>query len=99
LQSLLPQLERFGKKTAIVAFGKQGSKKWSYAKLARQTGDVAGSPQLAVQALGDLGQQQAEPLAYFDVFWVAAVLGAGLVFLVLLMKRSVAEKGAHVGAE
>jgi DHA2 family multidrug resistance protein len=38
-------------------------------------------------------------MAYFDVFWVAAVLAAALVFLVLLMKRSVAEKGAHMGAE
>jgi len=38
-------------------------------------------------------------LAYFDVFWVAAVVGVALVLLVLLMKRSVAEKGAHIGAE
>jgi DHA2 family multidrug resistance protein len=52
-----------------------------------------------VQALENLRQQQAESLAYFDVFWVAAVLGVALVFLVLFMKRSVAEKGAHVGAE
>jgi DHA2 family multidrug resistance protein len=52
-----------------------------------------------VQALENLRQQQAESLAYFDVFWVAAVLGVALAFLVLLMKRSVAEKGAHVGAE
>jgi hypothetical protein len=33
------------------------------------------------------------------VFRVAAVPGLGLVFLVLRMKRSVAAKGAHVGAE
>ena len=39
------------------------------------------------------------PLPYFDVFWVAAVLGVALAFLVLLMKRSVAKKGAHVGLE
>jgi DHA2 family multidrug resistance protein len=38
-------------------------------------------------------------LAYFDVFFVAAVLALALVPLVLLMKRSVAEKGAHIGAE
>jgi DHA2 family multidrug resistance protein len=38
-------------------------------------------------------------LAYFDVFWLCAVLGVLMIFLVLLMKRSVAEKGAHVGAE
>jgi hypothetical protein len=30
--------------------------------------------------------------AYFDVFWVAAVASLVLVFLVFLMKRSVAEK-------
>jgi DHA2 family multidrug resistance protein len=65
----------------------------------QQTGDPAGSQQRAVQALENLRQQQAESLAYFDVFWVAAVLGVALAFLVLLMKRSVAEKGAHVGAE
>jgi DHA2 family multidrug resistance protein len=65
----------------------------------QHTGDAAGSQQRAVQVLENLRQQQAESLAYFDVFWVAAVLGVALAFLVLLMKRSVAEKGAHVGAE
>jgi DHA2 family multidrug resistance protein len=65
----------------------------------QQTGDPVGSQQMAVQALEDLRQQQAAALAYFDVFWVCGVLGVALVFLVLLMKRSVAEKGAHVGAE
>jgi DHA2 family multidrug resistance protein len=64
-----------------------------------ETGDPAASQQMAVQALENLRQQQAESLAYFDVFWLAAVLGVALTFLVLLMKRSVAEKGAHVGAE
>jgi len=38
-------------------------------------------------------------LAYFDVFWSAAVIAVLLVFLVLLMRSSVAEKGAHLGAE
>jgi DHA2 family multidrug resistance protein len=65
----------------------------------RQTGDPAGSRQMTVQALADLRQQQAASLAYFDVFWVCAALGVALVVLVLLMRRSVAEKGAHVGAE
>jgi MFS transporter, DHA2 family, multidrug resistance protein len=65
----------------------------------QQTGDAPGSQQMAVQALDNLRQQQASSLAYFDVFWVAAVLGAALVVLVLFMKRSVAEKGAHVAAE
>ncbi len=51
------------------------------------------------QALENLRQEQASSLAYFDVFWMCAALGVGLVVLVLLMKRSVAEKGAHIGAE
>ena len=63
------------------------------------TGDPAHSQQRSVNVLDNLRQQQAASLAYFDVFWVCAVLGVLLVFLVLLMKRSVAEKGAHVGAE
>jgi DHA2 family multidrug resistance protein len=54
---------------------------------------------LTWQALENLHQQQARSLAYFDVFWLCAVLGLALMVLVLLMKRSVAEKGAHVGAE
>jgi DHA2 family multidrug resistance protein len=62
-------------------------------------GDPAGSQQMTVQALDNLVQQQASALAYFDVFWLCAVLGVGLVVLVPFMKRSVAEKGAHVGAE
>jgi DHA2 family multidrug resistance protein len=65
----------------------------------QQTGDAPGSQQLAIQALADLRQQQAASLAYFDVFFLCAALGVGLTLLVLLMKRSVAEKGAHVGAE
>ncbi|MGA2703252.1 MAG: DHA2 family efflux MFS transporter permease subunit [Isosphaeraceae bacterium] len=65
----------------------------------QQTGDAAGAQQMALQTLADLRHQQAASMAYFDVFWVAAVLAAALVFLVLLMKRSVAEKGAHMGAE
>jgi DHA2 family multidrug resistance protein len=65
----------------------------------RQTGDPAGSQQRSIQVLADLRQQQAASLAYFDVFWLCAALGVTLVFLVPLMKRSVAEKGAHAGAE
>jgi DHA2 family multidrug resistance protein len=58
----------------------------------QQTSDPAGSQQMALQALADLRQQQAVSFAFFDVFWVAAVVSLGLVFLVFLMKRSVAEK-------
>jgi MFS transporter, DHA2 family, multidrug resistance protein len=62
-------------------------------------GDPARSFQSTVQKLSDLRQQQAASLAYFDVFWVAAVLAIVLVPLVLLMKRSAAEKGEHIGGE
>jgi DHA2 family multidrug resistance protein len=65
----------------------------------QQTGDRAASQQMTLQALADLRQQQAASLAYFDDFWLFAVLALGLVFLVLFMKRSVAEKGEHIGAE
>jgi len=44
-------------------------------------------------------QQQASALAYFDVFWLLAVVTLLLMPVVLLMKRSVAEKGAHIGHE
>jgi DHA2 family multidrug resistance protein len=65
----------------------------------QKTGDAAASDKMALQALENLRQQQAEALAYFDVFWVSAVVGASLVVLVLFMKQSVAEKGAHIAAE
>jgi DHA2 family multidrug resistance protein len=65
----------------------------------QHTGDPARSQLDSVQILADLRQQQAASLAYFDVFFLCAALGVCLTFLVLLMKRSVAEKGAHVGGE
>jgi DHA2 family multidrug resistance protein len=64
----------------------------------QQTGDPVVSQQLAMQSLADLVQQQTVSFAFFDVFWVAAVASLGLVFLVLLMKRSVAEKSPKQGA-
>lgn len=63
------------------------------------TGDPAASAQMATQALADLREQQATSLAYFDTFWLFGVLSVCLIPLVLFMKRSVAEKGEHVGAE
>jgi MFS transporter, DHA2 family, multidrug resistance protein len=69
------------------------------AQFLQQTGDPVAAQQLAWQALENLRQQQASALAYFDVFFLAAVLTLVLVPLVLLMKRSVAEKGARIGAE
>jgi MFS transporter, DHA2 family, multidrug resistance protein len=65
----------------------------------QRTGDPARSQQMTLQSLGDLREQQAASLAYFDVFWLFAVLSLGLVLLVLLMKRSVAEKGELIGGE
>jgi DHA2 family multidrug resistance protein len=65
----------------------------------QQTGDPSAAQQLAWQALENLRQQQASSLAYFDVFLLLAVVMLALLPVVLLMKRSVAEKGAHVGHE
>jgi MFS transporter, DHA2 family, multidrug resistance protein len=65
----------------------------------QHTGDPAGSQQMTWQAIEDLRQQQASSLAYFDDFWLFAVLAVALLCLIPLMKRSVAEKGEHVGAE
>jgi DHA2 family multidrug resistance protein len=79
---------------AVNSFGEQAR-----AFFYQQTGDAAGSQPMAVQALENLRQQQAGSLAYFDVFWLCAALGVTLVVLVLLMKRSVTEKSALIGAE
>jgi MFS transporter, DHA2 family, multidrug resistance protein len=65
----------------------------------QQNGDPAASQQLAVQQLENLRQQQASSLAYFDVFWMAAVLTFVVTFAVLFMKRSVAEKSSHAASE
>jgi DHA2 family multidrug resistance protein len=65
----------------------------------QQTGDPVGAQQMAMQSLADLRDQQALALSYFDCFLIFAVVSVILAFLVLLMKRSVAEKGAHVAAE
>lgn len=63
------------------------------------TGDATRSLRLSLQSLDDLRQQQAASLAFFDVFFVFAVLSLALVLLVFLMKRSVAEKGELIGGE
>jgi DHA2 family multidrug resistance protein len=59
----------------------------------QQTGDSAGSQQLALQMLADLRQQQTASFAFLDVFWVAAATSLVLVLLVLLMKPSAAKHG------
>ncbi len=65
----------------------------------QQTGDPVAAHQMALQTLDNLRQQQSAALAYFDSFFAFGVLAAALTILVLLMKRSVPEKGAHVAAE
>ncbi|MBV9533156.1 MAG: hypothetical protein JO283_19340 [Bradyrhizobium sp.] len=65
----------------------------------QQTGDAVAAQQLAEQALENLRQQQASSLAYFDVFFLLSVATLVPILAVLLMKRSVAEKGAHIGSE
>ncbi len=62
-------------------------------------GDPAALEQLGWQSLERLRQQQASALAYFDCFWILALVTLALVFVVPLMKRSVTEKGTHVGGE
>ncbi|MGC3968025.1 MAG: MFS transporter [Pirellulales bacterium] len=65
----------------------------------QHSGDDHAAREMALGAIASLRDQQALSLAYFDVFWVSAVVAAVLVPLVFLMRRSVAEKGAHVAAE
>jgi DHA2 family multidrug resistance protein len=62
-------------------------------------GDVPHSKLMALQLLENIRDQQASSLAYFDVFWGLAAVSVCLVLLVLLMRRSVAQKGAHIAAE
>jgi MFS transporter, DHA2 family, multidrug resistance protein len=69
------------------------------ARFLQQTGDPAAAQQLAWQALENLRHQQASALAYFDCFWLFAVTMLAATFVVLFMKRSVAEKGARIGGE
>jgi DHA2 family multidrug resistance protein len=65
----------------------------------QHTGDGSLSRQLTLKVLENVRDQQASSLAYFDVFWFSAALSVGLIFLILLMRRSAAEKGAHIAAE
>jgi MFS transporter, DHA2 family, multidrug resistance protein len=65
----------------------------------QQSADPVASQERAWQVLANLRQQQASSLAYFDCFWIFAVLTFVLAFVVLLMKRSVAEKGVRGGSE
>ena len=63
------------------------------------TGDPNRSRLMSLQVLANLRDTQALSLAYFDIFWTSAAIAISLVLLVLMMKRSVAAKGEHIGAE
>lgn len=65
----------------------------------QQTADPAAAQQFAWQQLENLRQQQASSLAYFDCFWMVAVLTLVVALLALAMKRSVAAKGARIASE
>ncbi len=77
----------------------QQSIKQSQAYFMQHNGDAILSRRMALHVLQSLREQQAAALAYFDIFWISGVLSLGLIGLVFLMRRSVAEKGAHIGAE
>jgi DHA2 family multidrug resistance protein len=79
---------------ALTPFLNQGN-----AFFMQQNGDSAAAQQMTLRSLESLRDQQALSLAYFDVFWFLAALSAALVILAFLMRRSVAEKGAHIAAE
>jgi DHA2 family multidrug resistance protein len=65
----------------------------------QQTGDPVAANQMALQSLANLREQQSSSLAYFDVFFIIAVVAVSLIVLVFFMKRSVAVKDAHLAAE
>jgi DHA2 family multidrug resistance protein len=65
----------------------------------QHTADPVAAQQFGWQQLATLRDQQASSLAYFDCFWMSAVLMLAVAFLALLMKRSVAAKGARATGE
>ena len=65
----------------------------------QQSGDPVAANQVALQSLANLREQQSSSLAYFDVFFIIAVVAVSLIVLVFFMKRSVAVKDAHLAAE
>jgi MFS transporter, DHA2 family, multidrug resistance protein len=71
----------------------------SQAFFLQHNGDVTLSHKMALGVLDQSLAQQASSLAYFDVFAILAAVGLLMALLVLLMRRSVAEKGAHIGGE
>ena len=71
----------------------------SQSQLLQQTGDPVASSQMSLQMLANLRSVHAQALSYFDCFLLFAVAGGVLSLFVFGMRRSVAEKGAHISAE
>ena len=65
----------------------------------QQSGDPVAANQAALQSLANLREQQSSSLAYFDVFFIFAVVAVALIVLVFFMKPSVPVKDAHLAAE
>ena len=65
----------------------------------QQSGDPVAANQVALQSLANLREQQSSSLAYFDVFFIFAVVAVALIVLVFFMKPSVTVKDAHLAAE
>ncbi|EAQ78511.1 MDR family MFS transporter [Blastopirellula marina] len=71
----------------------------AHAYFYRLCGDSALADKMALQTLSNERARQAASLAYFDDFFIFAVVALLLIGLVLLMKRSVAAKSHLPGAE
>jgi len=65
----------------------------------QQNGDPINARDMALRSLQNLREQQSSSFAYFDTFVLFAAVSFLLIGLVFCMKRSVAQKGAHVAAE
>jgi DHA2 family multidrug resistance protein len=65
----------------------------------QQTGDPAGSRLMSMDVVEGMRQQQSLGLAYFDAFWLFAVMAAAIIPLALLMRPSKAQAGEHAGME
>jgi len=103
-QTILERREQFhalrlGEKLDPLNPAVQQTLRQSHDFFLKATGDPALANGMALESLERLRQQQALSLAYFDVFWASAMVAAVMIVLVLLMRRSVAEKGTHIGAE
>ena len=65
----------------------------------QHTGDPVLAKNMTYAALEHAREKQAVAMSFFDIFFILGALGVCLIALTFLMKRSVAEKGAHIAAE